>query len=113
MIELQTNVISITHQRMNLSYLYGPLILSAGLALPNLFQRFYIPRSWDYYTFRHTAHASDRLVDGLLSTNTMEIINHGSTHQRIEKVEAISGWEVAQKLLWVCLDAKFTEHSWN
>jgi hypothetical protein len=113
LIELETNVVSMTHQRMNLSYFYGPLILSTGLAMSGLFHRFYIPSSWDYHTLQHTAHASDPLVDGFLSTDAMEIVHHGSTHRRIEKVEQIANWEPAQKILWVCLEAKFKEHSWN
>ena len=112
-IELETNMVSITHQRMDLSYSYGPLIVSTGLALPNLFHRFYVPSSGDYYMLKNHAYTSDPMVDGFLATDTMDIIHHGSTHLRVEKVEAISNWETAQKLLWVCLDAKFEEHSWN
>ncbi|MCP4140513.1 MAG: hypothetical protein GY755_09520 [Chloroflexi bacterium] len=113
LIELDTNMLSIAHQRMNLSYLYGPFIISTGLALSGLLQRFYVPSSWDYYTLHHTTHGSDPLLDGFLSTDSIEIIHHGSTSRRVEKVEELANWEIAQKLLWVCLDAKFKEHSWN
>ena len=113
LIELETNVMGITHQRLNLSYFYGPLIISTGLSMSGLFQRFYMPSSWDHYHLKHKAHASDPLLDGFLSTDTMQIVHHGSTRRRIEKVEQISNWDLAQNILWVCQDAKFREHSWN
>ncbi len=113
LIELETNMLSITHQRMDLSEIYGPLIVSTGLALSNLFQRFYIPSSADYHMLQHTAYTADPLADSFLSTDTMDIIHHGSTHKRVEKIEEIADWEIAQKLLWVCLEAKFEKHSWN
>lgn len=113
LIELETNMLSIAHQRLDLSYLFGPFIVSSGLALSGLFKRFYVPSSWDYHMLFRTAHASDPLLDGFLSTDSMDIIHHGSTKRRVEKVEAIANWDVAQKSLWVCLDAKFEEHSWN
>ncbi|MCP4140512.1 MAG: hypothetical protein GY755_09515 [Chloroflexi bacterium] len=113
LIELETNMLSIGHQRMDLSKVYGPLIVSAGLSLPTLFQRFYIPSSADYHMLQHTAYTTDPIVDGFLSSDTMDIIHHGSTHTRVEKVEEIANWALAQKLLWVCLDAKFEEKTWN
>jgi len=113
LIELDTNIFSVTHQRVNSSYFFGPLVISTGLALSGLFQRFYIPSSWDYYNLQHISHASDPLIDGFLSTDTLDLIHHGSSFRRIEKVEKIADWELAQKLLWVCLNAKFEETTWN
>lgn len=112
-VELETNFLSMTHQRLELPNFFGPLIVSCGLALPNLFQRFYTPSSWDHRALMRKAYSSDPLVDGFLSTDTMEIVHHGSTHRRIEKIIAISDWELAQDLMWVCLDAKSVEHPWN
>ncbi|MFC1878656.1 hypothetical protein ACFLZW_01960 [Chloroflexota bacterium] len=113
LIELETNMISVTHNRLNPSYSYGPMIVSAGLVLAGLFQRFYIPSSWDYYNLKVNPHTADPLVDGFLSTDTLEIIHHGSTQRRVEKVAQIAEWELAQKVLWVCLEARFGEDTWN
>ncbi|MBI9043695.1 MAG: hypothetical protein JEZ06_04370 [Anaerolineaceae bacterium] len=113
LIEIETNMNSIIHQRLNLSYYLGPLIISAGLVLDKLFHRFYVPSSWDYAQLQKKAHTSDPLVDNLLSTETMEIIHHGSATRRIEKVESIADWEIAQKTMWVCLNASFKEKTWN
>jgi hypothetical protein len=113
LIELETNVMGALHQRMILSYFFGPVIVSAGLVFSGLFQRFYVPSSWDYYNLKKASHSSDPLIDGFLSTETLDIIHHGSTHRRVEKVEQIADWDVAQDVLWVCTDHKFKETSWN
>jgi hypothetical protein len=113
LIPLETNMVSVTHTRLNLSYMYGPLIASAGLALQAGFRRFFIPSSWDYYNLKIKPHNSDPLVDGFLSTDTLDVIHHGSTYRRVEKVEQIANWELAQKTLWVCQEAKFEAGTWN
>jgi hypothetical protein len=113
LIALETNMVSITHTRVNLPYFYGPLIASTGLALQGGIRRFYIPSSWDYYNLRRRSHSSDPLLDGFLSTDTIDMIHHGATHRRVEKVAQIADWEFAQNLLWVCSEAKFAEMIWN
>jgi hypothetical protein len=62
---------------------------------------------------RKNPHTSDPLIDGFLSTDTLEIIHHGSTKHRVEKVAQIADWGLPQKVLWVCLEAKFEEETWN
>jgi len=113
LIELDTNMLSIGHTRVQLNEFYGPFIVSTGLVLSQLFRRFYIPSSGDYHMLQHTAYSADPLADGFLSTDTMEIIHHGSTSYRVEKVEQIANWDIPQKTLWVCLNAKFEETTWN
>ena len=113
LIELETNIFSLLHQRLSFSYCYGPGIISTGMSLSGLFKRFYIPSSWDYYLLKRNAHTTDPLIDGFVSTDSMDIIHHGSTYRRVEKVEQIADWDVAHKLLWVCLEHKFKENSWN
>ncbi len=113
LIELETNVFSIIHHRMEMTEFLGPLVISNALALSRLFQRFYIPSSDDYYIAKDIIYASDPLIDGFLSTDTMDIIHHGATNRRIEKIEQIANWKVAQELLWVCQEAKFEETTWN
>lgn len=113
LIQLETNMVSLLHQRLNLSYFYGPLIVSAGLVFSGLFHRFYTPSSWDYHALLKHAYASDPLVDRLLSTDTMDIIHHDSTCSRIEKVSRLAGWEPAQNLMWVCFEHKNRNYPWN
>jgi hypothetical protein len=113
LIPLETNLVSIIHQRLSLPYFYGPIIAAAGLALAGGFCKFLIPSSWDYENLRRKAHSSDPLLDRLLSTDTLEVIHHGSTHLRVEKVQAIAEWKTAQKLLWICETHKFGKDTWN
>ncbi|KPL07093.1 hypothetical protein AMJ86_05920 [bacterium SM23_57] len=113
LIPIETNIVGITHKRLPLSYFHGPHILSCGISLGGLFQRFFMPSSWDYYCLRKKAYSSDPLVDPLLSTETLDIIHHGATHRRGEKIEMIADWELAQNILWVCQEHKFEIAGWN
>jgi len=113
LIELHTNMMGIIQRRMDSTFMNGPLILSAAIALQGLFCRFYMPSTWDYHNLKSAPHASDPLVDGFLPTNTLDIIHHGSTFRRVEKVEEVADWELAQEILHVCFDLKFEKTTWN
>lgn len=113
LIPLETNLVSIIHHRLSLPYFYGPIIAASGIALSGGFRKFLIPSSWDYENLKRKAHSSDPLLDRLLSTDTLDVIHHGSTHLRVEKVREIADWKVAQKLLWVCEIHQFNNDTWN
>ena len=113
LIPLETNSVSIIHQRLSIPYFYGSIIIGAGLSLAAGFGKFIIPSSWDYKQLQKKAYTSDPLLDPFLSTDTLDVIHYGSTHQRVEKVEKIADWEVAQKVLWVCEFHKFEKDTWN
>ncbi len=113
LIPIETNIVGITHKRLALSFFYGPYIISCGLSLGGLFQRFIMPSSWDYGYLRKKSYASDPLVDPLLSTETFDISHHGANYRRVEKLELISDWELAQNILWVCQEHKFENSGWN
>jgi hypothetical protein len=113
LIPLETNVVSILHPQLQLPYFFGPIIPAAGIALAGGFRRFFIPSSWGYENLRKHSYTSDPLLDRLLSTETLEIIHHGSTHLRVDKIREIADWEIAQKLLWVCEAHNFEKDTWN
>jgi hypothetical protein len=50
----------------------------------------------------------------LLSSDTLEIIHHGATLQRVEKVKALIDWDFAQRILRVCPYTAFdgSEKKW-
>jgi hypothetical protein len=75
--------------------LYG-----AALLLEPLFQRFYIPSTYDHLYVR--AEGTSPLVDPLLSTEQMEFIPHGTSQLRIDKIGVIAGWPVTYDHLYVC-----------
>ncbi|HAW51640.1 MAG TPA: hypothetical protein DCX54_04825, partial [Flavobacteriales bacterium] len=56
---------------------------------------------------------TDPLIDGFVSTDSMDIIHHGCTHKRVEKTDQIADWNIAKELLWVCTEHRFKENSWN
>ncbi|MCJ7703791.1 MAG: hypothetical protein MUO62_19605 [Anaerolineales bacterium] len=113
LIPMETNIVGLTHQRLPLSYFHGPYIVAPAVALAGLFHRFYIPSSWDYHNLKKKAYASDPLVDALLSSETLDIINHGTTHRRVEKVAEIADWDLAHNLLFVCQEHRFEVPAWN
>ena len=113
LIPMDTNLISIPHTRMPLPFYFGPSLLGAGLSLAGLFRIFYIPSSWDYHKLQKESYSSDPELDSMLSTETLRIIHHGSTHLRVEKVEEIANWDLAHELLWVCIGYEFKDHTWN
>jgi hypothetical protein len=113
LIPLETNLVSITHQRLPLPHFYGPIIAAAGIVFAGGFQRFFIPSSCDYQKTRVTSYTSNPILDRLLSTDTLDIIHHGSTYLRVEKVRDISDWEIAQRLLRVCENHQFEKDTWN
>jgi hypothetical protein len=113
LIPLETNITSILHKRLTLPNFYGPVIIGAGAALAGGFCKFIVPSSWDYEQLQKTAYSSDPLLDHFLSTDTLDVIHHGSTHSRVEKTREIVDWEVTQKILWVCEFHKFEKDTWN
>lgn len=113
LIPLETNSRSIRHMFLPESFFFGPTICGVGLAVSGLLKRFYVPSSWDYHHLKKVAYSTDAWVDRLTSTDTMNVIHFGATHRRIDKVAEIADWELAQEILWVCLEHKFEGTKWN
>ena len=113
LIPMETNINSIRHLRLPASYTYGPTICGAGLSLAGILGRFLVPSSWDYYALKEKAYSADPWVDRLTSTDTLDVIHHGTNYRRVEKIAEIVDWELAQDILWVCLDHKFEGAKWN
>jgi hypothetical protein len=81
--------------------------------LGGLFKRFYIPSSRDYYQIRIRTSSSDPLSDPLLSSESLDLIHHGATHKRVEKIDEISRWKFAQDHLRVCFNKEYDESGLN
>jgi hypothetical protein len=113
LVPLETNAFSAVHQRLPPPIFYGPILIAAAAALSGLFRRFFIPSSRDYQILQRKFHASNPLMDRMLSTNTLDIINHGTDYRRVDKISEIADWELAQKILWVCEAHQFTGDTWN
>lgn len=113
LIPLATNLGTVSHHRLLLPQIYGPYIASVGLALGGGMKRYLIPSSGDYAFLKKMAYTADPLMDSRLSTDTTQIIHHGSTHTRVEKVAEIVDWDLAQTTLSVCLNPPQGEQAWN
>jgi hypothetical protein len=98
---------------MKYRYFYGPILAGSGLAYGGLFKRLYIPSSRDYLLLRHRESSSGPVTDLLLSTDTLEFIHQGAIYQRVEKVQAISKWKLAQQNLRVCPHSVFRDDGLN
>lgn len=112
-IPLETNSSSIRHLRLPDDMLYGPTICGAGLAMAGLLNRYFVPSSWDYHQLSKRALSTDPWTDRLVSTDTLNVIHHGTNYRRVEKIEEIADWDLAQEVLWVCQNHVFAEKKWN
>jgi hypothetical protein len=110
LIPVETNSVSLVVPRMSLNWHYGPILAGCAHLFAGLFMRFYIPSSRDYYILKTRESSSEPLADGMLSSDTLDLIHHGAPYRRVEKVKAISDWEFAQRNLRVCT---VTDSEWN
>jgi hypothetical protein len=113
LIRLETNLISVIVPRMIFPHFYGPVLAGSAHLFGGLFRRFYIASSKDYSQIKIRTSSSDPLSDPLLSSDTLDIIHHGATHKRVDKVKEISDWDLVQKNLRVCFRGDSDEPTLN
>ena len=113
LIPIETNLVSLIIPRLEYRYFYGPVLAGCAHILGGLFRRFYIPssRSYDQLLLRESS--SSASTDYLLSTDSMEIIHHGATYQRVAKIQEIADWEFGWHNLRVCHHAEFDNNLLN
>jgi hypothetical protein len=102
LIPIETNTVGIILPRLGIRNYYGPILIGCVLSLGNLFRRFYIPSSNDYWQLTSRLSSTSPLKDKFLSTDTLDLIHHGAMHRRVDKIKMISGWKVAQENLMIC-----------
>jgi hypothetical protein len=113
LIPMETNLVTTIVPWLKYNYFYGPVLAGCGMALGGLLKRFYISSSRDYDQLSKEAISSNPLSDGLLSTETLDIIHFGAAYQRVEKIEALSDWKPAQDHLRVCGKSELMEQEIN
>jgi hypothetical protein len=94
-------------------YHYGAILMGGAHLLSGLFRRLYIPSSWTHEQQSHHGTVSTALVNRLASTDSLEIIHHGASVRRVEKVAAIAGWDFAQHYLRVCPHTGLSDYQNN
>jgi len=102
LVPIETNAARMIFSWLRFNYYYSPTLAGCAMSLAGLFKRFIISNSWDYYQLQTNRHTSNPLSDRLLSTETLEYEHFGANYRRVEKVKAISDWQLAQEHLRVC-----------
>ena len=93
-----------------LSHFHSALI-GTPLVLGNLVRRYYVPSSFNYRDLQ--PYGSSPLTDYLMSTESLDVVHHGAYYSRIEKIERIADWEIAQKYLRVCDSNRVSSKTFN
>ena len=81
---------------------HGSVLIGTALALSAGVSRFYVPSSANYVTLRQWG--SNPLLDGLLSTDRMQIIHDGAAYSRFEKLQAMKDWQPLQAVARICYE---------
>ncbi|MBW3021054.1 hypothetical protein KY334_07195 [Candidatus Woesearchaeota archaeon] len=81
-------------------YTCGVFLASTALILSNKISKFYIPSGYHYSNLAKEGYHP--MTDHLLSTESLEIIHHGSSKRRTEKTEFISKIPETYSRLRVC-----------
>ncbi len=89
--------------RLRWEYVHGGQLIATALCFSEKINRFYIPSTHCYNYLLHNG--TSPITDHWLSTETVDIVHHGSEKNRFEKLEKISLWELPQNYLRVCTDA--------
>jgi hypothetical protein len=113
LVPLETNLVSMTIPISRRYFFYEQILIGAAHIFGNLFQKFFIPSTKDYWYLKSKISSSELTSDPLLSTDTLEIFHHGSAIRRAEKIEAICDWEPVQAHLRVCSPNKPDTHTLN
>ncbi len=86
--------------RINWGVFHGSALIGAAHAAGKRTTMFYVPSSHTYTSLMPWG--SDPGIDYLLSTETTQVIHHGTGFRRTEKTEAIARWEETHDKLRVC-----------
>lgn len=81
---------------------HGSALIGTGLLLSGGARRFLVPSSKSYLTL--DPWGSDPLVDGLLSTDGMQVVHDGARYTRFDKLQLMRDWPVIRPLLRTCYE---------
>jgi hypothetical protein len=102
LIPLRTNLRYFTSGLLPWTIAHGCAAIATGLALDGLFGKLLVPASHTLADYRPWG--SSPLVDHLLSTERFDVLHHGASAARMDKISAIADWEPAQHFLRVCIN---------
>lgn len=100
LLQVRTNIFLFSQFRVKWEYMHGGALIGAAHTLGKLLGRFYVPSTAAYENI--VPMGTTPVTDHWLSTETLEIVHHGADFQRLDKMQAIQDWPVAQQLLRIC-----------
>ena len=95
-----TNAYQFSEFRIDWSLFFGPPLIGAALLLSPYLRRFYVPSGLSYNEL--APQGSTALTDHLLSTESLEVVHHGASTSRFDKVAILTHWPVTYQHLRVC-----------
>ena len=106
LISVQTNAYLFAQFRINWIYFFGQPLIGAVQMLSPFLRRFYVPSGFTYSD--NVLQGSSPLTDHLLSTERLDVIHHGASTGRIDKLKTVANWPVTHHKLRVCTNKKET-----
>ena len=103
LIQASTNAYQFSEFRINWTMFHGAPTIGAALLFGSWMRRFYLPSSMLSY-LRLFPQGSSPLIDHLLSTEATEIVHHGASVSRYDKLAALTVWPATYHKLRVCSD---------
>ncbi len=103
LIQAATNAYQFSEFRINWTMFNGVPLIGAALLLSPWMRRFYTPSGLPFYR-KHIPHGTSPVLDYLLSTEATELIHHGASVSRYDKVAALVTWPASYHKLRVCSD---------
>lgn len=85
----------------------GPPLIGAALLMSPFLRRFYTPSGMSSVKSSYlkiVPSGTNPLCDHLLSTETLEVVHHGASVQRFDKLNVLVDWPVTHHHLRVCAD---------
>ena len=97
----KTNIRQFYAYQVGWLYTHGGPLIGTALVLGKLFRTFYIPATYVYPNLAPAG--TSPLSDHLLSTEDTQIIHHGATTNRSEKMDCLTQWQPTYENLRVCI----------
>jgi len=101
LIQAATNAYQFSEFRINWTMFHGAPLIGAAMCLHPLIRQFYVPSSFSDYNDL-IPYGSTPLIDHLLSTESTNIVHHGTSISRIEKTTILTEWSTTFHKLRVC-----------
>lgn len=95
-----TNAYQFSQFRVDWSLFHGAPLIGAALLLSPFLKRFYVPAGFVYDEL--IPQGSSVLIDHLLSTESLDIVHHGASTNRFEKIATLTKWPLTYQHLRVC-----------